>query len=433
MFRFLPEQASEIAPKIDWIHDLITDLSVFFTVAIVGAMIYFAIKYRERNGQPHETPQIEGSHLLEIIWTVVPTIISAIVAYYGVIYFWDLRAVPSDAMTINVRGQKWKWDFEYDNGKSTTGEFYVPVNKPIKLVMRSRDVLHSFFLPSMRVKSDVIPYRYTYVSFKPVKTGTYQTFCTEYCGDWHSGMLAKLHVVSEQEFERWVNDDSEAKLKSMMKPSDRGKVLYQGKGCNACHSLNGTPGVGPTWLKLYKHEGELSDGSKYIADENYIHNAILQPNLQIVKGYAPNIMPSYAGQLVDSEIDDLIAFMKTLDGSNPEAKAAAAAAPAAAASEADLAKLSPAERGKHWYETKLCATCHSLDGSARVGPSFKGVYGKQHKLTDGSTIVADDAYLTESILHPAAKIVEGYPPAMPAGLVDEKQTADLIEFLKTVK
>jgi len=433
MFRFLPEQASEVAPKIDWIHNLITDLSLFFTVAIVGAMIYFAIKYRERNGQPHETPQIEGSHLLEIIWTVVPTIISAIVAYYGVIYFWDLRAVPSDAMTINVRAQKWKWDFEYDNGKSTTGEFYVPVNKPIKLVMRSRDVLHSFFVPSMRVKSDVIPYRYTYVSFKPVKTGTYQTFCTEYCGDWHSGMLAKLHVVSEQEFERWVNDDSEAKLKSMMKPSDRGKVLYQGKGCNACHSLNGTPGVGPSWLKIYKHEGEFADGSKYVADENYIHNSILQPNLQIVKGYAPNIMPSYAGQLVDGEIDDLIAFMKTLDGSNPEAKAAAAAAPAAATSEADLAKLSPAERGKHWYETKLCATCHSLDGSARVGPTFKGVYGKQHKLTDGSTIVADDAYLKESMLNPMAKVVEGYPPAMPAGLVDEKQAEDLIEFLKTVK
>jgi cytochrome c oxidase subunit 2 len=144
-------------------------------------------------------------------------------------------------------------------------------------------------------------------------------------------------------------------------------------------------------------------------------------------------MPSYAGQLQDSEIDDIIAFMKTLDGSNPEAKAAAAAAPAAATSDAEMAKMSPAERGKHWYETKLCATCHSLDGSARVGPSFKGVYGKQHKLTDGSTIIADEAYLKESMLNPMAKVVEGYPPAMPAGLVDEKQAEDLIEFLKTVK
>jgi cytochrome c oxidase subunit 2 len=125
--------------------------------------------------------------------------------------------------------------------------------------------------------------------------------------------------------------------------------------------------------------------------------------------------------------------MKTLDGSNPEAKAAAAAAPAAATSEADLAKLSPAERGKIWYETKLCATCHSLDGGARVGPTFKGIYGRQAKIVGGESVVSDDAYLTEAIINPAAKIVEGYPPAMPAGLVDEKQTADLIEFLKTVK
>lgn len=433
MFRFLPEQASEIAPKIDWIHNLITDLSVFFTVAIVGTMIYFAIRYRERNGQPHETPRIEGSHLLEVIWTVVPTIISIIVAYYGVVYFWDLRAVPSDALTINVRGQKWKWDFEYDNGKTTTGEFYVPVNRSVKLVMRSRDVIHSFFVPAMRVKSDVIPFRYTYVSFKPVKTGTYQSYCTEYCGDWHSGMLAKLHVVSEAEFERWLNDDSEAKLKQMMKPSDRGRVLYQQKGCNACHSLNGTPGVGPTWLKMWERKGELADGGTYVADENYLHTAILQPNLQIVKGYAPNVMPSYAGQLTDPEIEDLIAFVKTLDGSSAEAKAPAAAAPAAASSDAELAKMSPAERGKVWYETKLCATCHSLDGSAKVGPTFKGIYGRQVKIAGVGNVTSDDTYLKEAILNPNAKIVEGYPPAMPAGLVDEKQTLDLIEFLKSVK
>ncbi len=431
MFRFLPEQASEVAPKIDWIHNLITDLSVFFTVAIVGAMIYFAIRYRERDGKPHETPRIEGSHLLEIVWTVVPTIISFIIAYYGIVYYWDLRAVPSDALTINVRAQKWKWDFEYANGKATTGEFVVPVNKPVKLVLKSRDVLHSFFVPAMRVKSDAIPNRFTYVAFTPVKTGTYQTFCTEYCGDLHSAMLAKLHVVSQDEYDRWVNDNSEEKLKQMMKPSDRGKILYSQKGCNACHSLNGTPGVGPTWLKAWGKSGEFSDGAKYSFDENYVHTSIINPNSQIVKGFTPNVMPSFAGQLSDPEIEDLISFIKTLDGSNPEAQAAPAAVPAAAG--ADLEKMSPAERGKHWYETKLCMTCHSLDGSRLVGPSFKGIYGRSEKMVDGSSVTSDDAYLKESMLAPTAKVVEGYPPAMPAGLVDEKQAEDLIEFLKTVK
>ena len=202
MFRYLPEQASEIAPKIDWIHNLITDLSVFFTVAIVGSMIYFAITRHEKAGKALETPRIEGSHLLELIWTVVPTIISVIIAYYGIIYYWDLRFIPSDALTINVRAQKWKWDFEYDNGKSTTGEFFVPVNKPVKLVMRSRDVLHSFFLPNLRMKQDLVPGMDQRMWFKPIESGSFDIVCAELCGWGHYKMKGRIHLVSRAEYEK---------------------------------------------------------------------------------------------------------------------------------------------------------------------------------------------------------------------------------------
>lgn len=431
MFRFLPEQASEFAPSVDWLNNLITDISVFFTVAIVGSMIYFAIRYRRRNGVDHETDRIEGSHLLEIIWTAVPTVICIYVAAYGYVIFEDLRAIPNDkeAVVINVQGQKWKWDFEYANGKKTTGEFVVPVNEPIKLIMTSTDVLHSFFVPAMRVKSDVIPKQYTYLWFKPVKTGEYHTFCTEYCGTNHSGMLARLRVVSKAEYERWLADDSEALRMSRMKPSDLGKTLYVQKTCNVCHSLDGSRLVGPSFLKLYGREEEMESGEKITADENYIKNSIINPNAQIVKGYAP-AMPSFSGQLSDDEIHALIAFIKTIDGSAPVAVSAPAAAPAAVDP-----NMSPADRGKQIYNTRLCVTCHSLDGSKLVGPSFKGLYGRSGKLADGSAYTADDAYIKNSILKPNAQVVEGYQPLMPPyeGQLNDEQIADVIEYLKTLK
>ena len=145
-------------------------------------------------------------------------------------------------------------------------------------------------------------------------------------------------------------------------------------------------------------------------------------------------MPSFKGQLSDDDVADLIAFIKTIDGTNPEAVAMTAApAAGAAAAGPDLTKMTPAERGKHWYETKLCMTCHSIDGSRLVGPTFKGLYGSPQKLTDGTTAVADDAYLKHSIQEPMAQIVEGYAPSMPAGLLDEKQIGDVVEYIKTLK
>jgi len=427
MFNYLPEQASEIAPDVDWLNDLITNLSVFFTVAIVGAMLYFAIRYRRRDGIDHETPRIEGSNLLEIIWTVVPTIVCVFIAYYGVEVYQRMRFDDPNATQIAVWGQKWKWDFEYPNGKKSYNDFVVPVNRTVKLTMKSHDVLHSFFLPAMRVKKDVIPSIYTTLLFKPVKVGTYQTFCAEYCGKDHSAMLAKLHVVSEAEYERWLNDKSEELAAARISPAELGQKLYVQKGCNACHSLDGSRIVGPSFLKVFGKMEKCEGGSEYMVDENYVHESILNPKAKIVMGFAP-VMPSFEGQLTDKEIDALIAFIKSVK----EPPAAPVVKPQ---DQAALANMTPAERGKNIYETNLCITCHSLDGSKIVGPSFKGVYGRQEKLTDGSTITVDDAYIKKSVYEPAAQVVEGYPPAMPPyqGKLNDDQIKDVIEFLKTVK
>lgn len=430
MFRYLPEQASDFADEVDWIHNLVTDISLFFTVAIVGAMIYFAIRYRRQNGVDHETPHIEGSSLLEVIWTVVPTLICIVVGAYGYIYYEDLRTVPDGAMTVNVRGQKWFWEFEYPNGK-VSRDLIVPVDEPVKLVMTSRDVLHSFFIPAMRIKTDVVPGQFTYQWFRPIKTGTYQAFCTEYCGDLHSAMLAKLTVVSKSEYEMWFNDRSEEERLARLGPSEVGRKIFTEKGCNACHSINGGRGVGPTFLQLFGRKEKMTDGTEITVDEEYIRKSIYDPNAQIVEGYQPNQMPVFAGQLNDDQVLGLIAYIKTLDGT----QAVEAAPTPAPVSNEDLSKLSPAERGKRLYTEKICMTCHSLDGAKIVGPTFKGIYGREEKMTDGSTIKADDAYIKESILNPMAKVVEGYPPAMPPyqGQLTDEQLTDLVEFLKTVK
>jgi cytochrome c oxidase subunit 2 len=430
MFRYLPEQASAHAADVDWIHHIITDLSLFFTVAIVGAMLYFAFRYRKKDGKNHETPQIRGSHFLEFVWTFVPTVISIFVAYEGVRIFNEMRVVPKDAIVINGFGSQWKWDFEYqENGKRTTGELVVPVNQAVKVVLTSRDVLHSFFVPEMRVKTDAIKGQYTYVSFTPIKTGVYRSYCTEYCGKDHWNMLAELRVVPEAEYTRWVNDKTEKEVA----PFERGKILYVQKGCKSCHSLDGSRVVGPSWLKIYGENRKFIDGTSLIADEEYLRESILKPNQHVLEGYAPNMMPAYDGQLSESDITGLIAFIKAQDGSAP----APAATPAPQVETAALA--TPEERGKSIWQVGKgaaapCSACHSIDGSKLVGPTFKGLYGKSGKFTDGGSYTADDAYIKDSILNPMEQVVEGYAPAMPPyqGTLSDDDIRDLIAFIKTL-
>jgi cytochrome c oxidase subunit II len=426
MFRYLPEQASDFAAKVDSINHLITDISVACTVLIVGTMIYFGVKYRKKNGVDHETPHIEGNVWLEILWTVFPALVCVYVAYEGVVGFNAMRNPPADALEIQVRGQQWAWSFQYANGKKTASEFYVPVGKPVKLILSSTDVLHSFFVPGMRTKMDAVPGQFTTQWFRPIKTGPQIVFCTEYCGTSHSNMMATMHVVSEAEYQRWIDDKGE-----VLSPPEQGKVLYTQNACNSCHSVDGSRLVGPSFLNIYQRKATFDDGKEYVADEEYIRTSILNPQLNVVSGYPrPSPMPAYEGRLSTEDISLIIAYMKTLTGEAPKPKASSADKAAAAA-------LSPAERGKQHYSQKACIGCHSLDGSKVVGPSFKGLYGRTAEFDDGTSKPSDDDYIKESILNPQAHIVKGYPKPspMPAyeGQLSDEDISDIIEFIKTVK
>lgn len=425
MFRYLPDPASEFAPEVDWIHNLVTDISVFFTVAIVGTMIYFAIKYRRKGGIDHPTPHIEGNIYFEILWTALPTVISAIVAYYGYIGFDKMRNMPQGADTIEiaVEGRKWAWSFTYPNGKTTVGEFSVPVGKPIKLRITSRDVLHSFFVPGMRTKMDAVPGQYTFQWFRPVKTGPQQVFCTEYCGTNHSGMLATMNVLSEYDYEQWVTQKER-----IGSPADEGKKLYVQQICNSCHTLDGSRLVGPSFLNIYGRKGKFDDGTEYIVDDNYIKESILDPQKHIVEGFPrPSPMLAYQGKLSDIDIENIIAYMKSLKDAPPKVVKKAQS----------TENLSPLDYGKVLYKDKACFGCHSIDGSKVVGPSFKGLYKKSGEFEEGGTYVADEAYIKESILNSQKHIVKGFPKPslMPnyEGQLGDREILALIEFIKSVQ
>lgn len=434
MHRILPEPVSTFASDVDWIHNVITYISVFFIIGITAVAVYFAIRYRQKGDKPHKTPHIHGDNRLEILWTLIPTLVVIFVATQGYLIHKEMRTPPPDAFEVNVTAQQFAWTFTYPNGKVSNGELVLPVDKPVKLIMKSRDVIHSFFVPAMRTKQDVLPTQYTYLWFEPTKTGEYQAFCAEYCGTNHSGMLAKVKVVSQGEYDRWLNDRSDEIAKSKMSPVELGRKLYKDKLCYTCHSIDGSRLVGPSFAGIWGKKEKLSDGSEVVVDENYIEESLRNPNAKVVAGYPP-AMPSYEGQLSDEEISALIAFIKDLKEGAGGGKEKQAAKTEAKTSEAGADAGSPLKRGEELFKTKLCATCHSIDGTRLVGPSMKGLYGKTEELADGSKVVVDDEYIKESILNPSAKIVKSYPPAMPSfkGQLSEEDIKSLIEYIKSLK
>ena len=257
----------------------------------------------------HNTP-------LEIFWSVVPTILVAIMFWGGYKTFLDLRTSPPDAMQIYVKARQWGWDFTYQNGVETSGEFHVPANTPIEMVMTSNDVLHSFHLPAFRQKSDVLPNRYTKVWFDSGEPRTYRVYCSEYCGTSHSNMYAKLVVEPREDYEAWlkkegnwmVGPDGEYK-----EPLEIGQLTYVRRGCNACHSIDGKHGTGPTFAGLWGIERrfDAAGDDKRIADEDYIRQSITQPHSQLVYPYGKN-MTIYDPMLPEPQIIGMIEYIKSL-------------------------------------------------------------------------------------------------------------------------
>ena len=304
---WLPEQASTSAPGIDFVFDFVLWLSVFFFLLIVILMVLFVIRHRAKD--PGEMgPPIHHNNILEFTWTAIPTLLVVFIFWVGFRGFLDLSTPPANAYEIQVTGQQWQWLFTYPTGY-VDGELHVPVDQPVQLVMTSDDVIHSFFIPSFRVKRDVFPGRYSKVWFQAVEPGTYRIFCAEYCGTQHSTMLANCVVHPPGEFEPWLEKASN--FLDTVTPEEGGKMLFSMRGCTQCHNVTEQNKIGPGLGGLFGKSRTFQDGTSMVADENYIRQSILEPQAHIVAGFDP-VMPSQQGRLNEQELGALIAYIKTL-------------------------------------------------------------------------------------------------------------------------
>ena len=305
---FLPRQASTLAPAYDTLFMAITWLSIVLFAIVTGLALYFAKRYRRR--RPDEiTPHITHNNVVEIVWTVIPLIIVIGIFFWGFHNYMVAQVAPAESMEIVISAKKWQWEFEYPDGMRSLNELHVPVNRPVRLIMGSQDVLHSFFVPEFRIKQDIVPGRFTEVWFQATHDGTYQVLCAEYCGKGHSDMLAKVIVESPSGYERWLREGDES-LKTMPL-TEIGKLVYENRGCATCHSLTGERGQGPTWKGVFGKTETMTDGSQQLVNENYIRESILEPQKHIVQGFE-GIMPTYRGLLRDREILGVVEFIKTV-------------------------------------------------------------------------------------------------------------------------
>lgn len=314
------KQASTSAQKSDAVFFYVLGLSVVFLVFITALMIYFVIRYSSKRHP--KAAQIEGHTGLEILWTVIPLVLFLTIFYYGWTNYDYMRQAPRDSMVVKVVARQWSWSFEYPNGKRTD-KLYAPIDKPMKLFVRSADVIHGFFVPAFRLKIDAVPARANHTWFQATKVGAYDIECTVICGVSHSLMLSKVVVVPEAEFKAWYfgGDDAPPPGKGLesaaaaVNPSEPlGLRIMREKACLTCHSVDGTPMVGPTLKGLFGRTQEVQvagNGLKTITvDAAYLARSIEQPQAEIVKGYPP-AMPEVE-HLTPEETRAMVDYIKTL-------------------------------------------------------------------------------------------------------------------------
>ncbi len=311
---FIPPSASTLSGKVDALYFYLSGVTLFFTLLISGVLIFFVIKYRRRS--PYEIPRpVAGSHKLETLWSVIPFVIAMTMFLWGAQVYFQMYRTPENAVEIYVVGKQWMWKMQHSTGQREINELHVPAGRRVKLIMTSEDVIHDLFLPAFRIKSDVLPGRYTTQWFEATKPGTYHLFCAEYCGMNHSGMIGSVIVMDPSEFDDWLSGNA-----AQQSPIVAGQQLYESLGCVSCHGARGEGGRGPGIVGLFGRQVTLSNGQTVTADEGYIRESIENPQAKIVAGYSP-IMPTFQGQVTPEQLIQIISYIKSLQAPGQQAPA----------------------------------------------------------------------------------------------------------------
>jgi cytochrome c oxidase subunit 2 len=310
-FPFFPQQASEQAATVDALYFFLVAVTGAFAVLIAILVVVFAVKFHRRHDD-EVGEVIHGSLALELLWTFIPLGITMVMFVWGAQVFFHMTRAPKGAMDIYIVGKQWMWKAQHMDGAREINELHVPIGRPVRLIMGSEDVIHSFFIPDFRVKADVVPGRFNHMWFTATKPGRYHIFCTQYCGTKHSNMIGWVTAMTPADYQTWLSGGSAGG--SMV---DAGGKLFADLTCNTCHLENGQ-GRGPVLKGLYGKQTLLTNGQTVTVDDVYLRESILNSQAKVVAGFQP-IMPTFQGLVTEEQLLQLIAYVKSLSES-PAAK-----------------------------------------------------------------------------------------------------------------
>lgn len=308
-FTLFPAQASTSAGRVDNLYFFMLAVTLFFTVLVAALVVGLALKYR-RKAADEVGANIHGSTALEVIWTAIPLLIAMVMFVWGTSVYFALAKPPAEAMEVYIIGKRWMWKAQHLTGHREINQLHVPVGRPVKLLISSEDVIHSYYIPAFRQKMDAVPGKTTTMWFEASKPGTYQLFCAEYCGTQHSGMIGKVIAMEPREYQQWLAGGAPAGTMT-----STGEQQFAQLGCVTCHAEDGK-GRGPSLVGVFGKPQQLANGTTVIADEAYLRESILNPQAKMVQGYAP-LMPTYQGQISEDGIASLLAYIKSLGATTP--------------------------------------------------------------------------------------------------------------------
>jgi cytochrome c oxidase subunit 2 len=338
---FLPPQSSTMARELDQLHYSVILVTMLGATAVALAAAYFILRYRKSAHRGTLTPDPDPTrtpggipYWLEFAFIGFLLVLFVTWWVIGFRQFVRLEVAPAGALEIYVTGKQWMWTFAYPNGSGSNAVLYVPAGRPVKLVMSSRDVIHSFFVPSFRVKKDVIPGRITTMWFEVPQPGVYPVFCTEYCGEGHSTMRAQVVALSELDYSARLEAMPRLELAgpaalvttaagqapgesiSLASMGERVAVTH---GCMRCHTADGAPHIGPTWAGVYGSIVTLTTGERIVVDEAYLTESMMDPQARLRRGFQP-VMPGYQGLLSAGETGALVEYIRSLRDTPADAR-----------------------------------------------------------------------------------------------------------------
>ena len=308
-FNLFPTQASTLAGRVDNLYFFMLAVTLFFSVLVATLVVVLAVRYRRRKADDVGA-NIHGSTALEVIWTAIPLLIAMVMFVWGTSVYFALAKPPAETMEVYIIGKRWMWKAQHLTGHREINQLHVPVGTPVKLLISSEDVIHSYYIPAFRQKMDAVPGKTTTMWFEASKAGTYQLFCAEYCGTQHSGMIGKVVAMEPREYQQWLAGGAPAGTLT-----STGEQQFATLGCVTCHNPDGK-GRGPSLVGVFGKPQQMANGSTVIADESYLRESILNPQAKMVQGYAP-LMPTYQGQISEDGLASLLAYIKSLGAAAP--------------------------------------------------------------------------------------------------------------------